>query len=166
MKNLVALNIAFFLLIACEQQKTSAPQAHLTTKDSSDLVEFLEKTAAEFPNAIARRDSAWLKNITSMNLVFIDSDGEALNQMQYMIKRANNPDSVLASENNIDSIYTYTNCAIVKGNSHFRTTRDGKIYQLHYNYVDTYIRENNSWKLAAVGIVPINKNADEVFLIK
>ena len=125
--------------------------------DAEDVVAIEE----EWPQALARRDRAWLEEHTAEDFVFITPDGVLLDRHTYLERCEVGNDSVLSRVNKAEQARVVGDVAIVIGRMDFRVREpDGEERQVGYRYSTVYVRSGGVWQGSTAQLTPVADSSE------
>jgi hypothetical protein len=109
-------------------------------------------------SAQSTHNNLQLETLLGDTFVDTEADGMVMNKGQFLAY-IKNPSVKHTSMTNSDvQVNVLGNAAIVTGSYHDRGTEDGKPYEVHGRFTDTWVQVNGQWKCVASVSTPIAKN--------
>jgi ketosteroid isomerase-like protein len=170
----VVLTLAFSLVLFSGCQKAAedtnraapAPSASAETIDTAAIETELLRIENDWPRAIREKDIEAIKRVEADDGVFVYPDGtmgDKATDIQDMERGALSAESWEMMELKVTVLNK--DAAVVTGRSVVKNgkykTPDGKSIDIsgQYRFVDTFVRRNGEWKLAAGASTPIREPA-------
>jgi ketosteroid isomerase-like protein len=99
--------------------------------------------------AVHAKDIGALKMLLGADLVYVDFDGKLMNKTEYpasVQSQALQPERIV---NEFMNVHLYGAVAVVDGVYRENGTKNGKPYLLRERFMDTWVRQSDSWVCAA-----------------
>lgn len=127
----------------------------LATAMTPSTADELRAQAAAWDRDIVRRDRAGIEKNLHAKFFQIDKTGTRHERAEFI-------EGLLDPKLQIDpytvpdlEVHQFGTTALLTGTTHISGHYDGKPFQTHYRYIDTYVRENGRWSIVAVQITAI-----------
>lgn len=125
------------------------------TAMTPSLDDELRAQATAWDRDIVRRDRAGIEKNLHARFFQIDRTGARHERAEFI-------EGLLDPKLQIDpytvpdlEVHRYGDTALLTGTTRMSGRYDGKPFQSHYRYIDTYVRENGRWSIVAVQITAI-----------
>ncbi|MBI5470911.1 MAG: nuclear transport factor 2 family protein [Ignavibacteriae bacterium] len=142
-----ALIVVSAFLVSCS---TRGP-----AEDSTLAASLLRKQADAWDQAIIQKNENAIASNMSEDFRHIDKRG-SISDKKTFLREIMSPDLVIHPYTVQDfDMRIYGTCALLCGRTQMTGTYQGKPFQSHYRYIDTYSYSNGSWKVVNVQITAI-----------
>ena len=132
------------------------PMAEAATPTPEDLAQ-LTRQATDWDAAIVRQDRAAIEANMADDFRQIDGDADIEDKASFVA-------GLLSPKLKIDpytvedfEVRQYGDTALLSGRTQMTGRWDGKPFSTHYRYIDTYVRQNGTWKIVSVQITKLAK---------
>ena len=133
------------ILLACTM--TAAAQAPIANKEAERSKLIALENA--WNQAQIQRDGAALDRLVADTFVYTDWDGTLMNKAKF-IAEAKDPSTETKSVSNTDvNVYFYPGVAVVTGAYHTVGSTNGKSFDHHGRFTDTWILSGGQWLCVA-----------------
>lgn len=129
--------------------------ATLATAMTPSPADELRAQATAWDRDIVRRDRAGIEKNLHAKFFQIDKNGTRHERAEFI-------EGLLDPKLQIDpytvpdlEVHQFGSTALLTGTTHMTGRYDGKPFQSHYRYIDTYVREDGRWSIVAVQITAI-----------
>ena len=124
--------------------------------DAEDVVAIEE----HWPQALARRDRAWIEQHTADDFVFIRPDGAIVDRATYLARTEAGSDSIVSRANKAEQTRVLGDVAIVIGRLEVGS-RDpgGEERQITYRYSTVYVRSGGVWQASTAQVTPMSDSS-------
>ena len=128
----------------------------LATAMTPSTADELRAQATAWDRDIVRRDRAGIEKNLHPKFFQIDKTGARHERAEFI-------EGLLDPKLQIDpytvpdlEVHQFGTTALLTGTTRLSGHYDGKPFQTHYRYIDTYVRENGRWSIVAVQITAIS----------
>ena len=121
-----------------------------TSMPTQDPAVQLRQKADAWDRAIVRKDAIAIAENMAGSFRQIDSQGNLSNKAEFLTGITSDKLVIYPYEPEEVEIRFYGNLALVTGTTDLHGTYDGKPFQTHYRYTDTYVNESGVWRVVNV----------------
>jgi ketosteroid isomerase-like protein len=140
MRALIAIPVLLALSALLFAQRISAPageEGHLLALETA------------WNHAEQSKDAHALDQLLAETLVYIDYDGTLMNKKEYLASTLNSGVQGEQINNDGMTVHLYGNAAVVTGVYRDKGTENGKPFQRHGRFIDTWIYDKGAWQCVA-----------------